>query len=265
MGAKSWQFWLALWLALIVTIACNRTPTSASTLLVAAAASLQPPLQEIAPLYTRSPSRSTVNYNFAASGILQQQIERGAPADIFIAAADRHIDALQAKDAILPDTRQPLLTNQLVLITPKQTRVPLQNFQQLDRPEIRRIAIGEPRTVPAGQYATETLTKLGILDRVKSKFVLANNARSILTAVATGSVDAGIVYLTDAKTNPSISIVTIADPTLHDPIVYPIAILKSSKSPQAARDYLQFLQSQPAIAIFKKYGFGIVEPKSIAS
>jgi molybdate transport system substrate-binding protein len=260
MSVKSWQFWLSLCLSAIVAISCTR-PATGSQLLVAAAASLQPALEEIAPLYTRSIAAG-VNYNFAASGILQQQIENGAPVDIFIAAADRQIDALQAQGVILTDTRQPLLTNQLVLITPKHPRVNISDFPQLVKPEVKRIAIGEPRTVPAGRYAIETFTNLGILDRVKSKFVLATNARAVLSAVATGSVDAGIVYLTDAKTNPNMAIVATADEKLHTPIVYPIAILKSSKSPQAARAYLRWLQSQPAIAIFKKYGFGIAQSQS---
>jgi molybdate transport system substrate-binding protein len=156
-------------------------------------------------------------------------------------------------------TKKEFLTNQLVLITPKQTSVALMNFQQLVKPEVQRISIGEPRTVPAGQYATEVLQKLGILEMVQSKFVLGSNVKSALTAVETGNADAGIVYITDAKSSNKVTVVATAEPTLHSPIRYPIAVLKSSQSLEASKQYVDFLQSPPAQAIFKKYGFGIAK------
>jgi molybdate transport system substrate-binding protein len=230
-----------------------------STILVAAAASLQPALQEITPLYTTANPNQTVNYNFAASGALQQQIEQGAPVDVFISAADKQMKALQAK-GLLGTTPKYLLTNQLVLIVPKQSTIAIADFRQLTQPAVQRIAIGETRTVPAGQYAAETLENLGILTQVKSKFVLGNNVRSVLTAVATGDVDAGIVYRTDAKGSDRIVIAATADEKLHSPIWYPVAVLKSSKSLVGASRYIEFLQSKSARAVFKKYGFGIAKP-----
>ncbi len=233
-----------------------------STILVAAAASLQPSLQALTPIYTQANLNQTVNYNFAASGVLAQQIQQGAPVDVFIAAADKQINALQQQGLLAPGTQKTLLTNQLVLIAPTQSPISLTNFRQLTNPAIKRIAIGEPRTVPAGQYATEVFKNLGILELVKSKLVLGNNVKSVLTTVETGDVDAGIVYITDAKNSGKVQIVAIADPKLHSPIRYPIVILKSSKSLASSRNFVEFLSSKSATAIFKKYGFGIATSQS---
>ena len=231
-----------------------------STLLIAAAASLQKPLQEITPLYSQANPSQTINYNFAASGALQQQIEQGAPVDIFISAAAKQMKALQEKGLLASSTTENLLTNQLVLIVPKQTSVSLTDFQQLVQPEVKRISIGEPRSTPVGQYATEVLQNLKILEQVQSKFVLGNSVKSVMTAVETGDVDAGIVYTTDAQGSDKVTVVATADERLHSPIRYPIAVLKSSQSIDASNQYVKFLHSDIAKAVFKKYGFGIVQP-----
>jgi molybdate transport system substrate-binding protein len=248
-------------------LACMVSPISppqasqspVAPLLIGAAASLQQALQEITPLYQAKTTNQKVDYNFAASGALQQQIEQGAPIDIFISAATKQIDALQQKNLLLAGTQRNLLTNQLVLITPRQGSIVLKDFRELVNPEITRIAIGEPRSVPAGQYATEVLKNLDILEQVRSKFVLASNVKGVLAAVASGDVDAGIVYLTDAKSLPQVAIAASADPRLHSPIIYPIAILKATRSPAAAQQYVDFLQSPPARKIFEQYGFGLAK------
>jgi molybdate transport system substrate-binding protein len=276
MRVKSWRIGLSSFVVTLLLIASARLtatalqpqqiafkpPAPTSTILVAAAASLQKSLQEITPIYTKANPSQTVNYNFAASGALQQQIEQGAPVDVFISAADKQMTALQAKGLLVTATQQELLTNQLVLVVPKQSAVSLTNFQQLIKPEVKRISIGEPRSVPAGQYATEVLKNLGILEQVKSKFVLGNNVRSVLTAVETGDVDAGIIYITDAKSSDKVTVVATADEKLHSPIRYLIAVVKSSKSLAGASQYVEFLQSKSAKAIFRKYGFGIAKPRS---
>jgi molybdate transport system substrate-binding protein len=264
MHRKSWRVWILGFLLTLLSIACTQlippTPQSnSSELLVAAAASLQKTLQEITPLYSQANPNQKIDYNFAASGALQQQIEQGAPVDVFISAAAKQMKALQEKGLLVSGTQKDLLTNRLVLIIPKQSGVSLTDFRQLVRPQVKRISVGEPRSVPAGQYATEVLQNLGILDRVRSKFVLGNNVKSVLTAVETGDVDAGIVYLTDAKASDKVKVAAIADRKLHSPIIYPIAVLKSSKSPDASKQYLEFLQSNPAKGVFEKYGFGIAK------
>ncbi len=274
MRAKFWRVGLLGFLVTLLLIACaqlapppqsnqpaaTRPVAQTSTLLVAAAASLQKALQEVTSLYAQVNPNQTINYNFAASGALQQQIEQGAPADVFISAAAKQVKALQEKGLLESGTQKNLLTNRLVLIIPKQTSVSLTDFKQLVQPEVKRISVGEPRSVPAGQYATEVLKNLGILEQVQSKFVLGNNVKSVLTAVETGDVDAGIVYITDARGSDKVTIAATADAKLHAPIVYPIAVLKASKSLDASKRYVEFLQSDSAKAVFEKYGFGIAQP-----
>jgi molybdate transport system substrate-binding protein len=224
-----------------------------SNLLVSAAASLQPSLVKLTKNY---PAKSVkITYNFGGSGALQQQIEQGAPVDVFISAGVKQMNALDSKDLL--SFKANLLTNQLVLITPKTSRVKLTDFRELLNPNIKRIAIAEPKSVPAGQYATEVLQNLGILEQVRPKFVFGNNVRFVLTAVETGEVDAGIVYITDAKSSSKVVISAIAEPKYHSPIIYPIGILKSSKNPKAAKQYVNFLQTVKAKAIFQNYGFGL--------
>jgi molybdate transport system substrate-binding protein len=243
-----------------ILLAIGCTPSTQSpTLLVAAATSLQSALQEINPLYARSIATSQVKYDFGSSGTLQQQIERGAPIDIFISAASAQMQALQQQNLLVPNTQTNLLTNQLVLIIPKTSAQKLTDFRQLTQSKIQRIAIGEPRSVPAGKYATEVFTNLGILDRLQSKLVLTNNVRAVLASVETGDADAGIVYISDAQSSNKVAIAAIAEPQLHSPIIYPIAILKSSKSIAAAKKYLEFLHTKPVQSVFKKYGFGIAK------
>ncbi|MCY7368550.1 MAG: molybdate ABC transporter substrate-binding protein [Chamaesiphon sp.] len=233
--------------------------SQSSELLVAAAASIQPALQEITPLYEKSSTNRQVKYNFGSSGALQQQIEQGAPIDIFISAASKQMDKLEQQNLLVTKTRNNLLTNILVLVSPTTSKLKLTNFSQLLKPEIQRIAIGEPRSVPVGQYAVEVLKNLNILDRVKSKLVLGNNVRSVLAAVETGDADAGIVYVSDAKSSNKVMVSGIADTKLHAPIVYPIAILNSTKALESAKQYIKFLQTKPAQLVFKKYGFGIAK------
>ncbi|MUL36262.1 molybdate ABC transporter substrate-binding protein [Gloeocapsopsis dulcis] len=228
-----------------------------TTLLVSAAASLQDALQEIQPLFQQTQSNIKVNYNFGASGALQQQIEQGAPADIFFSAATKQMNALQEKNLILPNTRLNLLTNRLVLIVPSNSRLKINSFRQLTGNDVKRIAVGEFRSVPVGQYSEELCKNLEILAQVKPKLVFGNNVRNVLAAVESGNADAGIVYTTDAKLSDKVRVVATAFENLHSPIVYPVAVVSSSKKPDSAKQYIQFLNNKQAISIFKKYGFGI--------
>lgn len=253
--------WIAAALVLAVGFGCiqsvsplmaqQRTP-----LTVSAAISLTNAMQEIKTLYQRSNPNVNITYNFGASGALQQQIEQGAPVDVFFSAATKQMDALQQKNLLLPETRRNLLNNRLVLITPRNAST-LTGFRNLTGSEVRRIAIGEPLSVPAGQYAQELLTNLKIFDSLKSKLIYGNNVRQVLTYVETGNVDAGIVYITDAKESKSVRVGATAQENLHSPIVYPVAVLKDSKNTAAAREFVQFLSSTQARTVFEKYGFGV--------
>jgi molybdate transport system substrate-binding protein len=131
----------------------------------------------------------------------------------------------------------------------------INNFRQLTNSQVKKIAVGEPRSVPAGQYAEEVLKNLGLLQQVRPKLVLANNVRQVLAFVESGNAQAGIVYATDAAISQRVKQVAVAPENLHSPIIYPVAVLKSSKNPAIAMDYVQFLSSDRARAIFQKYGF----------
>lgn len=257
---------LAFLSGLLLTLAISYkilivTPANAesATLLIAAAASLQNALEEIDPVFEDTNSGVTVNYNFAASGPLQQQIEQGAPVDVFISAATKQMDALQEQGLIVTDTRRNLLTNNLVLIVPSNSSLGVTSFRQLTNSNVRRISVGEPRSVPAGQYAEELFSNLGILEQLRSKFVYGNSVRNVLGTVESGNADAGVVYTTDARISTEVQQVATAPNNLHSPIVYPIAVIQASRNQQTARAYAQFIKSQQAQNIFKKYGFGIAE------
>lgn len=235
------------------------TPADAqsATLLIAAAASLQNAMEELDPIFETANPGITVNYNFAASGPLQQQIEQGAPVDLFISAATRQMDALQEQDLIVEDTRRNLLTNSLVLVVPRGSTLGLTSFRQLTNSNVERISVGEPRSVPAGQYAEELFTNLGILEQLRPKFVYGNSVRNVLGTVESGNADAGVVYTTDARISDQVTQVATAPDGLHSPIVYPMAIIASSRHQAAARTYANFLSSSAAQDVFQEYGFGI--------
>jgi molybdate transport system substrate-binding protein len=233
------------------------SPVSAQSnnnLLISAAASLKEALEEIKPLYQQSKPNVNINYNFGSSGALQQQIEQGAPADIFISAAKKQVDALEQKGLLVPGTRNIIAKNRLVLVVPKNA-VGITSFYNLKDSKVKKIAIGEPRSVPAGQYAQQVLEKLKIWTEVKSKLVFANNVRQVLASVESGNADTGLVYATDAKISNRVKVVVTADEKYHSPIIYPLAVVKRSKNVNAAKEFSQFLSSNQAKAVFKKYGF----------
>jgi molybdate transport system substrate-binding protein len=225
-----------------------------TTLLISAAASLKEVLEEIKPLYQRTRSDVSLSYNFGASGALLQQIEQGAPADMFISAAKRQMDTLDQKGALAPGTRANLANNRLAVIVPKDARI-VTSFSSLKEPEVKKIAIGEIRSVPAGQYAEQVLKKLNLFNDVQSKLVYSNNVRQVLAAVESGNADAGFVYITDAKISDKVKVAVIADDSFHSPIVYPMAVLRNSKHVDAAKAFLQYLSGDEAKGILRKYGF----------
>jgi molybdate transport system substrate-binding protein len=227
---------------------------SQTTLLVSTAASLKDVMTEIKTNYQKSKPGISINYNFGASGALLQQIQQGAPVDIFISAAPKQIDSLEQSGQLIAGTRGVLAKNRLVLIVPRNV-TGVSSFYDLKRDNIRKIAIGEPRSVPAGQYAQQVLQKLGIYNQIKGKFVYANNVRQVLAAVESGNVDAGLVYRTDALISNRVKTVVAASEQFHSPITYPMAVLKRSKNPQAATEFIQYLNSTQAKDSLKKYGF----------
>lgn len=220
---------------------------------VSAAASLTDAAQEIADLYSQQNTNVKITFNFASSGTLQKQIEEGAPADFFISAGKKQMDALQEQGLIVDSSRKDLLGNELVLIAPEDST--LQGFTSLTDASVGKIAIGTPETVPAGKYAQEALISLGLWDSIEPKLVMAKDVRQVLTYVQTGNTDAGLVYRSDTYQADKIKIIAAAPGDSHAPIVYPMAVIKSSQKQEAAVDFADFLSSQEAKDIFTKYQF----------
>ena len=230
------------------------SPASADEITVSAAISLKDALDDISHLYASEHPGAEVHFNLAGSGTLQRQIEQGAPVDIFISASPKEMDSLQSQGLLVPDTRRDLVKNSVVLIVPVGN-AGVSSFQDLTKPAVKTIAVGEPQTVPAGKYAQEVLTHLGICDQLKPKLVLAKDVRQVLTYVETGNADAGIVYATDAKISKKVTVVATASEDSHSKVVYPAAVIKNSKNPARAKAFLEFLASKKARTVFQKYGF----------
>jgi len=223
-------------------------------LIVSAAASMQDVLQEIKQLYLEKYPQANITFNFGSSGSLQHQIEQGAPIDIFISAAPQQMDNLATKELLMVGTRQALVENQMVLIVPVDNKL-TGDFEDLTKKSIEQIALGEPNSVPAGKYAQEILTNLNLAEQIKSKIVYGKDVRQVLNYVATGNIDAGIVYGSDTVNTQKVRVVAIASSENHSPVVYPVAALKNSKHPQAAKQMLEFFFTPQAQAVFKKHGF----------
>jgi molybdate transport system substrate-binding protein len=226
---------------------------------VSAAVSLKDALDAATQIYKTKNPGAAVHFNLGGSGTLQRQIEQGAPADLFISASPDEMDKLESESLLLPGSRKNLVTNRVVLIVPLGATA-VTTFQDLTKPAVKLIALGEPRTVPAGMYAQQILTHLGLYDRLKPKFVFGKDVRDVLTYVATGNADAGIVYATDAPISPKVKVVADAPPGSHAPVIYPIAVVRASGNAAAAKDFEAFLLSAPARAVFAKYGFGAPAP-----
>lgn len=225
---------------------------------VSAAASLTDVMKEIAANYEKEHPNVKIVYNFGSSGALQQAIENGGGADLFFSAAQKQMDALDKAGLLADGTRKDLLVNQVVLIVPKEGGKDIKDFQQLATDDsIAKIALGEPKGVPVGQYSEEVFTKLGILDQVKAKAVYGSDVRQVLSWVETGDADAGVVYATDAAVSDKVKVVATAPEDTHKPIVYPAAILKDTKQMDTAKDFLAFVQNDQSKALFEKYGFAV--------
>lgn len=224
---------------------------------VSAAASLTDALQEIQQNYRAAHPHVTIYFNFGASGALQQQIEQGAPVDLFISASKEYIETLTQEGIIAEGEQTALLTNELTVITAADNTVTIQDIDDLTGTEIRSIAIGIPETVPAGKYAKEALQHVNVWDEIESKMIQAKDVRQVLQYVETGNVEAGFVYKTDAILSDKVRIAYTVDPSFYTPIEYPMGMVHSSASNQEVIDFYTYLQSEEAMDIFKKYGFSV--------
>ncbi|WP_157153164.1 molybdate ABC transporter substrate-binding protein [Brachyspira murdochii] len=235
----------------------NKTSSSNNKeILVLAAASLTDVLTELANNYK---TETQVTFSFASSGALQSQIESGARADIFFSAAQKQMDALQQKDLIDTNTRKDLLENKVVLIAPSNSKLNIKSFTDITNADVIKIGLGEPKSVPVGQYSEEILSNLSILDDVKEKCVYGSDVRNVLSWVEIGEVDCGIVYSTDAKIAKDINIIAEAPERTHKKVIYPIAIIKSSQNKEEALKFIDYISSDKSIEVFKAYGFTVIQ------
>ncbi len=234
--------------------ACGGHP--AAPLTVSAAASLQNALAPVAEAYRRQHPGARVDFNFGASGALARQIEEGAPADVFFSAAAEPMDRLERRGFLLAGTRRDVLRGEVVLIAPREAG-DVASFAALAAAGVRLIALGDPSSVPAGAYGKQTLTALGLWERVQPKLVLAKDVRQVLSYVETGNADAGIVYATDARQSPKVRVAAVAPESTHAPVVYPVAALRAARDPAAARAFAAFLCGREAGALFAAQGFRV--------
>lgn len=225
-------------------------------LTVSAAISLKDASQDAKSAFIKEYPNIDIVLNFGASGMLRQQIENGAPVDVFISAAPKEMDALETKGLLLAGSRRNLVRNEIVLIVPLDS-AGIMEFSDLAHPNVTRVAVGEPSSVPAGWYAQEVLQYFEVLAAVKSKAVLAKDVRQVLAYVETGNADAGIVYRSDAFANRRVKVVMEAPKGSHSPIVYPGAVMRASPHPDAAGKFLAYLASESGRQIFAKRGFSV--------
>ena len=240
-------------LLLLFAPAC-REETSSNEIIVSAAVSLKDAFNEIAQLNEQR-NNVKVYFNFGASGALQKQIESGAPVDVFASAGAQQMDQLATKELLVSSSRTDFARNVLVLVEPTNSSA-IASFADLTKPEVKRIAVGNPKTVPAGQYTEQAFNKLQLLPGIKSKLIYAEDVRQVLDYVVRGEVDAGIVYSSDVPSaGARVKEVVRAPDDSHDPILYPIAIMKDSKRKDAAQKFIELVLSSEGQKILAKYGF----------
>jgi len=221
---------------------------------VSAGVGLKDALKKIQADYEKAHPQVKIIYNLGASGALQQQIEQGAPVDLFVSAGTAQMDRLAAEKLIDPATRVNLLRNELVLVTPLNGPR-IRNLSDLAGPAVKRIGLGLPQTVPAGKYAEETLRTSKLWDKLKPKLVMANDVRQVLTWAETGNIDAGFVYHSDAITTGKVKVALAVPNNLHKPITFSAAIIKNAPHKAAAREFLNYLESPQGMKVFAQCGF----------
>jgi len=238
---------LALWAA---------TPQAAAAITVSAAASLGGVVSDVQKAFELKEPGIKVDFNLGSSGALRQQIEHGAPVDVFLSAAQEPVRALTELGLVKEEEVWVFATNRLVLIQSRHTAFEMQSWEDLGRSEIRRIAIGNPDHVPAGQYGKSVLESLGLWETLQRKLVFAEDVRQVLAYVEAGGADAGIVYRTDAADAKRARLVADAPSGSHPPVVYLAAIVRASRQQGPARAFVEFLLSGEGQAILHHHGFG---------
>ena len=233
-------------------------------ILVAAAASLKNAYEDkLIPMFEEANPGVTVKGTYDSSGKLQTQIEEGLDADVFMSAAKKQMIALDEEGMIASDTITDLLENKIVLIVPTGNEKKLEKFEDIEKAD--SIALGDPASVPAGQYSEEALTNLGIWDKIQDKVSFGTNVTEVLNQVAAASADAGIVYATDAASMADkVEVVAEApEGSLSEKVIYPVAVVKGTAHEEVANEFVAFLQTDKAITVFEDYGFSSAQQSVI--
>jgi molybdate transport system substrate-binding protein len=242
--------------ALGVTLLGVAPRASAQEATLSVAISMKDAVAELGRVFMSRHAGARLRYNFGSSGELQKQIEAGAPVDLFISAAQRQMDELEQKSLILRDSRRVFARNVLTVVKPADSRLDLAKPGDLLDARVSRIVIGNPKTVPVGQYAEESLRALGLWDRLQPKLVLAENVRQALEYVARGEVDAGFVYTTDAAVRADrVKEAFRPGEETYRPVIYPVAVVAGAKQPALGRAFIELLLSAEGQAALARLGF----------
>jgi molybdate transport system substrate-binding protein len=234
---------------------CGKQQESGS-LLICAAASMTDAVNEIKDLYLADNPNVTIDVTYGSSGALQTQIESGVGADLFISAAQKQMNALEEEGLVLSETRVDLLENKVVLVTPANADNGITSFEDVVSDSVSHIGLGDPESVPVGQYSQTIFENLGLWDQVTAKAVYGSDVRTVLTWVENGEVDCGIVYQTDAAISGDlVDIICEAPEGSCDPVIYPAAVLSDTQNQSLAEDFLNYLQSDTVSGILSSYGF----------
>jgi molybdate transport system substrate-binding protein len=241
-------------LALLLILAASRA--QAQEVMLSVAISMKDVVEELGKGFMASRPGVILRYNFGSSGELQKQIEAGAPVDLFISAAQRQMDELEKRKLIATASRKVFARNVLTVIKPADSKIDITKPADLLEARVTRIVVGSPRSVPAGQYAEESLKALGLWDKLQPKLVFSENVRQALDYVARGEVDAGFVYTTDAATRGTqVKEAFRAPEDTYRPVLYPAAVVAASKHSTVAQAYLDLLLSRAGQAVLARYGF----------
>lgn len=240
-----------IWLSMLYT----GKVSAQQELTVSAAASLTNAFTDVGKKFESANTGTKVIFNFAASGPLLQQIEQGAPVDVFASADQKTMDQAKEKNLILNDSRKNFVSNKLVLIVPATAKISIKSLQDLSTKDVTKIGIGKPETVPVGRYTQEALTNEGLWESLSPKFIPADSVRQVLDYVSRGEVDAGFVFATDAAIAKD-KVRIVATMEMHKPIVYPVAVVAATRKKELSQRFIDFVLSKEGQEILSQHGFG---------
>jgi molybdate transport system substrate-binding protein len=250
------MWWMRVLAVILAGVLLAPRGAGAQEMTLSVAVSLKEATEEIGRAFMAARPGVTLHYNFGASGDLQKQIEAGAPVDVFLSAGQRQMDELEKLHLIVAPTRRVLARNVLVVVKPVDSRLDIAKAADLLERGVERIAIGNPRSVPAGQYAEESLRALGLWERLQPKLVFAANVRQVLDYVARGEVDVGFVYATDAATRARGTREAFRPPDdTYRPVVYPGAVVSASRHGTLGRAFLDALSGAQGQTVLARFGF----------